>query len=479
MRSSWEAMSKGQTNAAVAILEKAYGQGAFKADRAVLLREILFHYLRTDQPAEAQARFLKAADVDAQSAASVLGIVESYLFEKQKYAELADWCKTLGGRSFPEAARVQLVGWRMRALQATGKFAEALAVLKASGKQFAPQATLQLASGFADALIRQAKVEEARQLITYIETELPSSPERDSAALSLRVGLLTSQAQWPEATALFREKAGKLSDAEAASILDRIARPASQSAKLDVVDELCVFVLESLKDHANTGAAAARWWIQSAQTQGKMAMVMERLARLQTEGLPLSALLDLVDTCYTDVLGKGAPEDMKALIRFCQGLSANATKDEQKSMLAGVMLDASFCAEDYATALQILEAGVPGHDADWHAMLLPKVKAHVAQKEGRLLDAVAEYRAFMQKIAKDQKDQVDPITGKRVTWEMILGLNAKRIGDLLTSASKPDDAKAAYVEARQDYAKALGRLEKTSDEYRQVQAEMQALPAGE
>jgi tetratricopeptide (TPR) repeat protein len=105
------------------------------------------------------------------------------------------------------------------------------------------------------------------------------------------------------------------------------------------------------------------------------------------------------------------------------------------------------------------------------------VKAHIAQQEGRLDDAVAEYRAFMARIEKDQKDQVDPIAGGRVTWEMILGLNARRIAELLTSAGKADEAAKALAEARGYYEKALARLDANSPEHKQVTETLKELSA--
>ena len=73
-------------------------------------------------------------------------------------------------------------------------------------------------------------------------------------------------------------------------------------------------------------------------------------------------------------------------------------------------------------------------------------KVHLRQKQPR--EAVKHFRAFMATVvnAKDE-DTSDPATGLVHSKEMILGRNAKRIGDIL--AAIPD------AEARDYYAKAL------------------------
>jgi hypothetical protein len=477
MRASWEKMSQGLTNEALAVLEKAYTQKSLRPQRPVLLRELVFFQLRLEQPAAARARVLTAIRQDAAMAAPVLGIVEAYLFEKREYAELVAWCHELAALPLEEGAQAPLSNWEVRALYADGKADDAFAALQAAVPRYAAPTALRLAVSAAEWLVGAGNAEQAERVIDYVETQMPASPERESLTAGLRVGLLTGQGKWDEASALFAERAPKLADGDAAGLLDRLTRSAIQAGKAAVVDAVCEPVLKGPADRATTRATAARWWVQSALGAGDMAALTQRLAALDSFGLPLPVVMDQLDMTYTEILGKGAPADMKALLAFAETLQPRLTQDVEKAQLAGIMLDASFCAQEFKTALRLLEAGVPTHDAEWHAMLIPKVKAHIAQQEGRLDDAVAEYRAFMARIEKDQKDQVDPIAGGRVTWEMILGLNARRIAELLTSAGKADEAAKALAEARGFYEKALARLDANSPEHKQVTETLKELSA--
>jgi hypothetical protein len=68
------------------------------------------------------------------------------------------------------------------------------------------------------------------------------------------------------------------------------------------------------------------------------------------------------------------------------------------------------------------------------------------------------------------------VTGNRITKEEILGLNAKRIGDILASMGQDEDARAMYKSARESYQAALERTS-PGPEYDRIQAELGKIPA--
>jgi hypothetical protein len=140
------------------------------------------------------------------------------------------------------------------------------------------------------------------------------------------------------------------------------------------------------------------------------------------------------------------------------------------------MLDVSFCAGDFQAAARVVDAGVPGHDRKWHDMMGAKVHAHLALQQGNPREAVAQFRRFMECIAGEARDQFDPVTGSRVTRDMILGLNARRIGDILKAANDPAGARKAYAEARAYYEQAKAGLAEGSEEHRQIESDLAKLP---
>jgi len=109
--------------------------------------------------------------------------------------------------------------------------------------------------------------------------------------------------------------------------------------------------------------------------------------------------------------------------------------------------------------------------------LAAKIRGHLLLQQGKPQEAVASFREFMGYIAQEQGDQIDPVKGTRVTKEMILGLNAKRIGDILAGAADKEGAVKAYQEARDDYTTALKSFAETSAEYAKLKADIAAIPA--
>ena len=85
---------------------------------------------------------------------------------------------------------------------------------------------------------------------------------------------------------------------------------------------------------------------------------------------------------------------------------------------------------------------------------------------------------FMGYIAKEEGDQIDPVKGTRVTKEMILGLNAKRIGDILAGAGDKSGAAGAYQEARDYYATALKGFGENTPEAARIKEDLAAVPEG-
>jgi hypothetical protein len=110
----------------------------------------------------------------------------------------------------------------------------------------------------------------------------------------------------------------------------------------------------------------------------------------------------------------------------------------------------------------MLEKGIPGKDPAWHAMSLPKVKAHRAQARKNPRDAVKYYREFMQCWETgDKEEEFDPTSGIAYSKEWILARNASRIAEILQSI--PDEAEAAKA---RDEARAFFKIaiEKAKDD---------------
>ena len=111
--------------------------------------------------------------------------------------------------------------------------------------------------------------------------------------------------------------------------------------------------------------------------------------------------------------------------------------------------------------------------------MISKVNAHIALKKGDYRGAITHFQKFMDVVMKDDEDTYDPIEQIQVSSDMILGLNARRIGDLWIKAGSAEEAAKAYEEARQHYTKALKKFpDPASGENKKIVQEMRDIPKG-
>ena len=71
---------------------------------------------------------------------------------------------------------------------------------------------------------------------------------------------------------------------------------------------------------------------------------------------------------------------------------------------------------------------------------------------------------------------VNPATGEPANKNAVLGLNEKRIGDILARMGKADTAATAYKRARERYQQALAELDPDSIGWREARQELEAVP---
>ena len=104
-----------------------------------------------------------------------------------------------------------------------------------------------------------------------------------------------------------------------------------------------------------------------------------------------------------------------------------------------------------------------------------KIKAHLALQKGDKPEAIERFRAFMESVKTWPEPEVDLVTGLIYTKEMCLGLNAKRIGDILSSMNDAQGAQAAYQEANGYYAIAQKEVRVNSPESEYIKVHLTEL----
>jgi tetratricopeptide (TPR) repeat protein len=468
--------AQGNTDGAVAALQRAYDDKACAPYRQQLLGTMLQVNLAANRVDAAQTLFKAAVARDSQEAAPLIGMIEEALVNAGRFDDLAVWCDGLRTMGFTEGSLATVAEYHTRALEGAGKTAQLPTVLTDYLARLPENAGLSLIERHFNAAVGAKSFENAEALLALASAGA-ASPARTGLVARLRVELLIAQGKRAEATEFFKTQFGALPDNAAAATLYRLVQSMTQDGQFQDADALCRFVLDAVPARPVPRNTAAALWVGNAQGEKPVAGVVERLATVRKEGFPAAFVVKQIDRLYSTIMGKGTKDEFVPLLELCRTLSSELQGDDA-ARVSGIMLDLCFYLEKFADALAIVEQGIPGHDAKSSQSLISKIKAHLALQQGKPREAVAHFRDFMDTIAQDQPDQIDPTTGTRVSRDMILGLNAKRIGDILAKDGDKDGADKAYQEARDDYARALTNLKEGSAEYTKIKDDRAAIPGG-
>lgn len=246
----------------------------------------------------------------------------------------------------------------------------------------------------------------------------------------------------------------ELPDAAAARNVRVVGDAVVSAGDREAGDTLFPMALESPTGNVMTVDAGADGWMRMAARSGDVHEMVSRLEEINRRHVQPGVIIRLINGAYPVLLGKGDHGTHAALFAMCQSLDRGRIFNYDKTLLGGIMLDISYFLEDFEASLKLIEEGAGGIAEDQKALMIAKVRAHIAIKKQQPREAVKHLREFMGLIEKQGRDEVDPVNKCRVTCDMILGLNAKRIGDLLKSAGAPEEARQAYGEARGYYQKA-------------------------
>ena len=466
----------GETNEALASLENALGDETFKDARQQIFNTLVRMLLFSGKVPEARERMLAAYAKDEALASSSMGLLFSYYSEQGDITNAIAWTdEVLAVPTLAAPIRRQMREWNLLSLLQNGdddRVVERCGALvgSASGDEAA-----QTLRRVLDALFDQRKIDLASRVIAESGKSFSTDVALRDLLLSSRLRLLAEQGKWQNLQSAFPAGAKQLSDADLQRLLRRVLGPAARAGQSAVSDALCLFVITNQSDKAQSFATASRQWVDNA-ARGAPAEVPARLNRLLGAKLRVDVLASLFSTHFYDLVSDpAAVAEMKDL---GERLAPMASDESTRGSLLTMVLDSCFLLEDFDSALRLLKTGIPGFDKTWHDMAIAKVEAHKALKENRPKDAIAHFRSFMTIIgASKENEESDPSTGIVHTREMILGRNAKRIGDIYAHQVKdPAAAKAAYAEARALYQSALEKKPdaETLDVIRKEMAEIPA-----
>jgi tetratricopeptide (TPR) repeat protein len=467
----------GQTNEMLVRLEAALTDKTYADFRMDLLRELIGLQARMGRVEAAQTLFLDAlADPAMPAADSMFGMIETHLLRGGNYDGLTAWLDKLEATpGLSEAIRSRLMSFRLESLRGHGDMTAYMDLLQRCVEQQPDEAAASIIAGSLYSMLNEKRYEALKQAGDTLAARFTDRVEVRRLVARLRVQALLQQDLLDESYALVLASKDVLSPQDYAQSIDALVQKGIAAGRTDLAERICDETMAQNAPDSASFRSAARQSVDLARLADNAALVQQRFSKLAAQGLPVADLAHILDTVFYFVVEKGDKTCLTALLNDADALSGRVETEADQARLATLLLDGSFLTENYDRAIRILEAGIPGKDENWHAMLLPKVKAHRAMATGNNEEAIRQFRAFMDLVATLETGFPDPLTGAMVSRESILGLNAVRIADLWDAAGKPDKAAAARKEALGYYQKALELEPADSPAAKEIQRKVREL----
>ncbi|MCE9615028.1 MAG: hypothetical protein K8T26_12185 [Lentisphaerae bacterium] len=467
-------LERGDVAGAQRIAERALAAPDLDAQRPQLFTAWLQLLVEKGQ-AEAAAKALRI--MAAQSGGDALAdrgytVLANHLATNGHWQALLACTESLDGPSLSPAlaGRVALDG--MLARIEVGDLRSALARMPALLEGEPSPDVRRLVMLLGDRLMRASDHESLTALQVQLRTAGAGRPAWAALSGIFDVSLAVAERQWDAAMAKWQVLNGLGDEMAARDALAGLLHALAAAGEEGRVDRLCVEAMAGKAAPRVQAEAAYRWLLQARRLKQPATLVDRMGLAIQSE-LPPSFLLMLYREFLYDILGADQIALAQTALAQSDQLAPRLAQPEQQESLRSLQFDVAFMAEDYARVLALLDGGLAGRDADWHAMARNKVLAHQALKAGQLDEAVARFRDFMSYVDRTWTAPApDPSSGLRYTRDMALGFNARRIGDILLQQGATNEATASFREALTYYANALTNVAAGSREYQVVTNEL-------
>lgn len=390
--------------------------------------------------------------------------LRQYYIGQSNAQAMLEWTASLQTKALPPDLRTQAFAWLFEASRKVGPVSRVTDLVPVCIANFDAPTARGLLAGVITDYDGAGDQAAASKVLDAIERTARLQAELRLLVTCQRVNLLFSTAQWAKAEKQFQKEAKALPDGELAACFQYAQACAGRAGQFDLRDRLCACILKEQKNKPGAWQAAAGEWLKISKERKTDADIPVRLGDLMQMGCPKKNIIFYYYEYWEVVARDGKPADLLAMLQFGERLSAVVTSEQDKEIIRTRALDGYFLLGDYERALTLLEKPLPDMEGDDHANAINKIKAHLALQKGNKKEAIERFRAFMGTVKSSNESQRDPLTGLVNTKEMCLGLNARRIGDILSSMNDAQGAQAAYQEANGYYAIAQKEVRANSPE---------------
>ena len=416
----------------------------------VIVRFLLF----TEQPDEAKKFFLETIRTEPELARPGFEIIYSNYLNSGDSESAIAWARELLEQPLPDDMRQTATGWLLIGLL-SGNQEDALFEELARLDKLPPES----ACVIADDLCRYTYQNEKYGVLLREIEAFSKAPygNQESLLQTMTAYALLAKAgtgDWAGVKAGLPDALKSLQERNLQTMLSNLFAIARRNQDSDTIESIADTVLhaEACRGYNGIRNTAAREWVAVGVKRDKTCLP-ERIAAIRALGIAPQTVLSNISRHFYDVLDDATT--IRKLIGELDAVRPLLDDDSRRNSVDSLLLDAAFIVEDYKRVLSIIEAGIPDRDEAWHNMTRTKVKAHIALQDGDIDEAVKQFRAFMDIIATSTETTPDPSSNVVYTPKMILGFNARRIGDIYAKAGRKAEADKSYAEARGYYEEAL------------------------
>ena len=391
LMSAEAAFGNGQTNEALAAVEAAQANPRFSAYRPQIFEQLLRMLLRGGDESSARQRALQRCG-DPALAEVGCGLVYRTFRERSDLTNAAAWSgELLTQTNLVAGLRRTVYAWSIDDHIALGADDQALDVLAQAIRALPATDSVPLVVQTVDSLLSAGRLDTVERALAAAAAIQPRPDALAHLMTSTRMRLRASRGEWDPLTNDFATAAASLPDGDLDRLLRAVFGTAQKAGKRAVVDACAESVLFTAvaRSNATSVATAARVWVEQAMAADKDALPA-RLNALLRSNLPVTLVTDAFTRYYYEFTER--PAALKDLMVLGERLIPVAADEETRNELKTKLLDGCFLLHDYDRALTMLEAGIPGRDAQWHKTAIVKVKAHRALENKDPREAVRCFR---------------------------------------------------------------------------------------
>lgn len=439
------------------------------------LQWLLEHALATEDPLVVHSFIMELLETDPSLAEVAVLQVEAQMMEQHPSA----WLGFLQDYTMPTRFRAHGFSLWFRYYAADASVNDLIGALLLLQDPTLEGVTEGLFRNTLHMVLSQRDAEEIWALLRVLKPRLPQESPLYEIVLDIEGQAYLRDGEMDTALVHYHKHAAVLGDTRMMRAMTSLLRHAESDVDAAFTTQLREWAYAQ-EDLPMTRNRFARWDLNRLREEDVGTMIHGVHAVLE-RGVPLSVVSTsfLSGLMYAALPRADAAElaDLRDLL--LRLLDAHTELSDQiRGALESALLDVFFYLEDYARALARIEAGIPGYDDDWHDELRNKVKAHLAEQEGRIADAVQFYQNHIERVKTWRDPFVSPEDGRTILPDEVVALNERRIGDLWASAGETEKASAAYERAVRHYTLARDAYENdelSRAKMKEALAEMEAV----